>query len=293
MTIWGLAGAAYGVVLALAALTQPIRRRHRAFAASGAYALASLAAGSLGDDFFVNLFVPGGLLLSGYWLSGFFFRDPQPWLDAWLLRVDHALGAERWVAWTPRAMAEFLELSYAAVHPVVGGGAIYAATFGTEAVAHYWSLVLTSALASYAPLPWLRSRPPRMVEEGIRAKPGPRAEGPPSATPHSTPRPPACPEHSRGACPERSRGARSAATLRRLNTLILDHASVQANTLPSGHVSGAVAAALGVMAVDVVVGSWLMVAAAVIAIASVAGRYHYVIDCMTGAAVALTIWRLM
>jgi hypothetical protein len=262
VTIWGLAGAAYGLLLAVAALTQPVRRRHLAFVASLAFALAAVAAGTLTDTFWINLLMPGGLLLGGYWLSGFFFRDPQPWLEAWLVRVDQTMRAEQWMGRAPRFIAELLELAYAMDYVVVGGGAIYAAAFGTEAVAHYWSLVLASELASFAPMPWLRSRPPRAV-----------------VPPHGLP------QHRRTGAAD--------VYLRRLNTFILDGASIQANTLPSGHVSGAVAAALGVMAVDVLVGSWLMVAAGLIAVAAVAGRYHYVVDCVAGVAVALVFSSLM
>ena len=269
MTIWGLAGAVYGLVLVSAALTHPIRRRHLAFVASVAFTLVALAAGTL-TALWVNLLVPGILLLCGYWLSGFFFRDPQAWLETWLIRFDHAVRAERWMRWAPRPVAELLELSYAMAYVVVGGGALYVATFGTDAVVYYWGLVLTSELASYAPLPWLRSRPPRVIDD-IRAKRGHRAEGPPSAKLPSAP----------------------SAALRRLNTLILDTTSVQANTLPSGHVSGAVAAALGVLAVDAVAGWWLLGAAIVIAIAAVAGRYHYLVDCIAGAFVAFGFWLLV
>ena len=167
-------------------------------------------------------------------------------------------------------VAELLELSYAMDYVVVGGGAIYAATFGTDAVAYYWSLVLASELASFAPMPWLRSRPPRVVEEHLASL----CDG----------------QGSVGSVVE---PGMPGPYLRRLNTVILDGASIQANTLPSGHVSGAVAAALGVMAVDVVVGSWLMAAASLIAIAAIAGRYHYVVDCVAGAAVALAFSSLM
>jgi hypothetical protein len=318
VTIWGVAGAAYGLILAIAALTQPIRRRHVALAASLAFTFVSVAAGTLTGAFWVNLLLPGALLLGGYWLSGFFFRDPQPWLESWLIGVDHAAAAHRWMDRSPRWLAELLELSYAMDYVVVGGGAIYAATFGTEAVAYYWSLVLASELASFAPMPWLRSRPPRVVGDetkpglkpgpaddrgsvdhsgpadepllsdvaglaanGIRAEPGLRAAGPPSAKPPSAKPPSAEPPATRRVA------------LRRLNNLILDGASIQANTLPSGHVSGAVAAALGVMAVDAVAGSWLLAAAGLIAIAAVAGRYHYVVDCVTGAVVAFLFWALM
>ena len=80
---------------------------------------------------------------------------------------------------------------------------------------------------------------------------------------------------------------------RRLNTAILDNASIQANTLPSGHVSGAVAAALGVMPLDAGLGWALMVVAGLIAIAAIAGRYHYLVDCVAGAAVSLAVWSLL
>jgi hypothetical protein len=45
--------------------------------------------------------------------------------------------------------------------------------------------------------------------------------------------------------------------------------------------------------VDAVVGSWLMGAAGLIALAAIAGRYHYVVDCVAGAAVALALSSLM
>jgi membrane-associated phospholipid phosphatase len=249
---WALAAAAYGALLTGAALTQPIHRRALAAAAAAAFALLALAAGTRPDSFSTQLLAPGALLLAGYWLSGLYFRDPQPWLESWLLRVDRHLGADTIRARLPRAVNEMLELAYAGAYLLVAGGALYAATAGLEAVEHYWTLVLTSELASFAPLPWLRSRPPRTLE---------------AAPPVSV-------------------------ALRRLNLAITNNASIQANTLPSGHVAGAVAAALGVMAFDPLAGAWLMVLAVVIALAAVAGRYHYVVDCVAGAVVAAGVWLL-
>ena len=68
---------------------------------------------------------------------------------------------------------------------------------------------------------------------------------------------------------------------------------MQANTLPSGHVSGAVAAALGVMPIDAALGGLLLVVAGLIAVAAVAGRYHYAVDCVAGVAVSLAVWSLV
>lgn len=148
---------------------------------------------------------------------------------------------------------EMLEASYAADYVVVGAGAIIAGFAGLEPVTHYWTLVLAAELACYAALPWLRSRPPRALEAaGVIADRAPR--------------------------------------LRRLNVAILDRASVQANTLPSGHVAGAVAAALAVWPVNATAGAVLLIMAVLIAIAAAVCRYHYVVDCVTGAAVAVVVW---
>lgn len=276
MTDWGLAGGIYGLILAVTALTQPIARRHVAVMATLAFALVSFGVGTLVSSFWVNLLVPGGLLLTGYWLSGLYFRDPQAWLEAWLLRGDHAVAAHRWMSWTPRPLAELLELAYAADHVLVGGAAIYVAlTADLTALSYYWSLVVTSALASYVTIPWLRSRPPRIVEGQTGAPDGAPIEtgGTAAASPGGPPM--------------------GGPYMRRLNVAILDTASIQANTLPSGHVAAAVAAALGVLAVDPMAGGALMIAAAAIAVAAIAGRYHYVVDCVAGAALPLLLRPLM
>jgi hypothetical protein len=255
--VWGIAAIIYGGIMTVAALTQPIPRRVPAALASIAYSAGAAAAASGGPSLPVHLLAPGALLLSGYWLSGLLFGSPQPWLEAWLLRTDRAIGAPHWMARMPRVLAELLEVSYAADYVVVGGGAIYAASAGVDAVAFYWSVVLSAELASFAPLPWLRSRPPRALE------------GEPA-----------------------SQDARRTYA-RRLNLAVLNNASVQANTLPSGHVSGAMGAALGVMAFDPISGWALMGMAGLIAVAAVAGRYHYAVDCVAGAAVAGLVWSVM
>ena len=257
MTIWGIAAGVYGLVLAFAAVTKPIARRQVALAAALAYAVVGFGAATL-VGFWANVCVPGVLLLAGYWLSGMFFRNPQPRLEERLLAIDQAVGADHWLDRMPHWLSGLLEASYAAVYVVVGGGAIFAATAGIDAVAYYWSLVLTSELACYVTLPWLPSRPPRLLEPSVRTD-----------------------------------VARGTTRIRRLNAIILDNASVQANTLPSGHVAGAVAAALGVMPIVATVGWAVMGVAGLIAVAAAAGRYHYVLDCATAAGVALAVWSLI
>jgi hypothetical protein len=250
---WAWIAAVYGLVLAGAAFTTALRRRWLVASAAVGYTLLACAAATVASVSWAALVIPGCLLLTGYWLSGFFFHDPQPRLETWLLLIDRrlfaALDADFRLSRAPQWMLELLEACYASVYLVIAGGAAVAFTAGDAAVSHYWTVVLGSELACYAMLPWLRSRPPRALEPaGALAVRGPR--------------------------------------LRRLNAAVLDRASVQANTLPSGHVAGAVAAALAIAPVSTPLAVVLMVVSVGIAVAAVAGRYHYAVDCAAGVLVA-------
>jgi membrane-associated phospholipid phosphatase len=253
---WGWIAGGYGVLLALTAIALPgVAKRAVVVATSAAYALIGLGLETVGG-FWVNLVAPGALLLGGYWLSGFFFRSPQAWLERWLIRTDEqffaAVGVNRLLQRAPKWLLEMLEASYTADYIVVGAGAIVSAPLGVDAVSRYWTLVLAAELACYAALPFLRSRPPRALEA-----PG---------------------------VIERRRPA-----MRRFNVAILDRASVQANTIPSGHVAGAVAAALAVMPISAEAGWLFLVMSLLIAASAVAGRYHYAVDCVLGALVAVVV----
>lgn len=253
MAPWGWIAGGYGVFLTLTAIgLRGVVRRSITIAACAAYTLLSLGAATL-DTFWIHLVVPGLLLLTGYWLCGFFFGTPQPWLERWLLasdrRVFDALHLDRALANAPAWVLEALEASYTADYIVVAGGAFIAALSGPAALTQYWTLVLGAELACYAALPFLRSRPPRALEPpGVIARRAPR--------------------------------------LRAFNLGLLDRASVQANTLPSGHVAGAVAAAIAVVPLNPAAGGVLMGMALLIAISAAVGRYHYVVDCVLGAGVA-------
>ncbi len=72
-----------------------------------------------------------------------------------------------------------------------------------------------------------------------------------------------------------------------LNLRVLDRASVQWNTFPSGHTAASVAAALAVGSSIPQAGVVLGVLAVSIAIGSVVGRYHYTADAITGALIAV------
>src|SRR5688500_10606110 len=92
MAPWGWVATVYGLVLACAALgLKGVPRRPLVATLCLAYALLAAGAATLVNSFWIHLLVPGGLLLTGYWLSGLFFRDPQPWLERWLLKSDRAV----------------------------------------------------------------------------------------------------------------------------------------------------------------------------------------------------------
>jgi hypothetical protein len=258
MALWGWVAGAYGAFLALTAIAPTsVSRRAVLFTACLAYSGAAIAAASL-PHFWIQLLVPAALLLTGYWLSGLFFTTPQPWLERWLAAIDRAsferFNVNRLLDAAPLWFLELLEAAYVADYAVVAAGAIIGAAAGGEHISRYWSIVLAAELACYAALPYLRSRPPRVIEPaGVIEMRRPR--------------------------------------LRRLNTAILDRASVHANTVPSGHVAGAVAAALATFSVSVLAGVVLMVCAVLITVSAIVGRYHYTVDCALGAAVgAIAAW---
>ena len=199
--------------------------------------------------------VPVPVLLAGYWLSGLFFVSPMPRLEESLLRIDERI-AHRWAAACPPIVREYFELAYLLVYAVVPAGALTLVFAGhAEAVPRFWAVVLLAEFVSYGMLPWLQTRPPRAIE---------------GATPATT-----------------------SSALRRFNEAVLQRGSIQVNTLPSGHAAGAVATGLAVASAMPIAGLVFLVLAASIAIATVAGRYHYTIDSVLGVAVAIAAWLLI
>jgi hypothetical protein len=122
-----------------------------------------------------------------------------------------------------------------------------------DALDRFWSIVLLAVFSCYGLLPWLPTRPPRaFLPADLRA----------------------------------------ASALRRLNLHVLNHASIQVNTLPSGHVAAAVAAALAVGQFNPAAGVIIGVLAVSIALAAVLGRYHYAADAVLGALTALAAFAI-
>jgi hypothetical protein len=146
----------------------------------------------------------------------------------------------------PVAVLEILELAYLFCYPMVPAGfmalELTGQTTGADAD-RFWTTVLGAALPCYGTLPWLPTRPPRVLEiaETVAAR-----------------------------------------SVRVINASVLRSASVGWNTFPSGHAAASVATALAIGARAPVAGAVFGLFAAGICIGSVTGRYHYAADAAAG-----------
>lgn len=209
----------------------------------------------------VTVVVPSLILLVGYWLSGLLFVRPDGGIEHRLQSVDHAAlirsGVLPWYRQSPRVITEYFELSYLLVYLAVPAGATTLAIAGhSDQIDRFWTIVLLAEFACYGMLPWIQTRSPRDLEIDVY---------PSSRKP----------------------------LMRRLNEAIANRASINANTVPSGHAAGSLATALAVGATMPMAGAVFMVLAISIAVATVLGRYHYAIDTVLGVIVAAAVWALV
>jgi hypothetical protein len=197
----------------------------------------------------VRLWLPFLYIPIGYWI-------PVPLVsaarggafEAWLRRTDARV--RRTIGRVPPWLASILELGYLACFPLVPISCAAVWSAGSSAdVARYWLGVLIAGYACYITLPWLVSRPPRLLDDSVADV--------------------------------------TLTSVTRVNRFVLGRVSHRLNTFPSGHVAVSVAAALGVARVWPAAGVVLGVVAAAVAVGAVAGRYHYVADVVLGAAVGV------
>ena len=207
--------------------------------------------------------LPALYLLQGYWLSAQYYTRPMPQVEQALLRFDQWLltyaRIPTLVTRAPRVLLEYLELAYLSCSALVpaGVGVLYAAGLRSH-VDRFWTSVAIALLGCYGALPWIQTRPPRGIERD-----GGNAEL-----------------------------DRRDLLFRRLNLLTLRHASIQVNTIPSGHTAGSLAIALVVADVQPLAGAVCLVIALSITVASVVGRYHYAADAGLGLVLGFAAWVL-
>ena len=206
----------------------------------------------------VREWIPGLYLVQGYWLCGFFFERPMTAVEQRLIDFDRLVfrtfKVTDFLMRGPRVVLEYFELTYLLAYPFVPVSFAAILWLGARGEADsYWTSLLIAGFGAYGVLPWIQTRPPRAFER----------QGPADA-----------------------RGL----FFRRLNVTVLNHASVQVNTFPSGHASVTCAAALAVATVDTGLGLGFGVIAMSIVLATVLGRYHYAVDSIVGALVGVIAW---
>jgi membrane-associated phospholipid phosphatase len=151
----------------------------------------------------------------------------------------------------PASLMFVFELSYLFCYPLVPAGLVALYLIGMGGFAdEFWNTVLPPAYLCYATFPFIQTLPPRAIEDRVPWQ------------------------------PERSE-------MRKVNLFVLRHVSIQANTFPSGHVAASVAVALALLAHSTVVGGVFLVISICIAAGAFFGRYHYAVDVLIGALLAV------
>jgi membrane-associated phospholipid phosphatase len=115
---------------------------------------------------------------------------------------------------------------------------------------HYWTMVLAADLGAFAPLSVFQTRPPWLVE---------------------------------------SKPVLADSAVHRLTSYFVENATIRVNTFPSGHVAVSLAIAAALVDRLPVTGAILFVLALSVSLGAIVGRYHYVIDILTGAVLAAAV----
>ena len=205
----------------------------------------------------VRDWAPAAYILAGYYLSGRFFVRPSPAIEHWLLSWDRRLLGDpttRFARW-PAPLLAYLEVVYmGCVLLVPAGFALLAATGRAALADRYWTMVAGAEFGAFVPLAVMQTRPPWQLERTA-------------------------------ALPDR--------TVHRFAARMVRALTINANTFPSGHVAGSLAVAFALIGPMPWAGAACLLLATSISVACVVGRYHYIVDGVTGAALALTIWGIV
>jgi hypothetical protein len=263
--------AAFSWFIALAWLRKDLDRgRKRRITAIGVGGVAiilfiALVLPHLGSRFPASVtrdWIPYLLLLMFYWQAGQFVTHADKQIEEKLMRLDARLVAPllEWCVRRPAGIwiLSYLELAYlfCYVSMPLGLAALYLIRQGQQAD-QFWAVVLAATYPCYALLPFMQTRPPRMLAEEWSKQ-----------LPHSK--------------------------VRAFNLWILRHASIHANTFPSAHVATATACALTLLSLAPVwVGLVFLWVAFSIALGAVTGRYHYAADAILGTSVALAAFLIV
>ena len=193
-------------------------------------------------------------LLSGYFASGALFTEPSAPMESWLIAWDRRFLGDpttRFARW-PRVLVAAVEVVYMGCFLLLPAGFALLVAGGHQAlVDRYWTFVNAAEFGSFAPLAFIQTRPPWALE-----------------------RPPALADQK----------------VHRLVTAWTQYVTIHANTFPSGHVAGSLSVAFAVLPVLPLQGLALLALALAITLGCIVGRYHYIVDAIAGALLAIAVW---
>lgn len=247
MAVYEWMVAAYFTALTVAAWLLPLGKRPRRRASAlGVAVLVTVFGVTAFAPQMFRNWVPIAYLIAGYWMPALLVAAARGGRFEEWLLSSDA-RFRRILPAVPRMIRPVTELGYLLCYPMVPVSfGIVWLNGGAADVDRFWLAVLLAGYACYVTLPWLVSRPPRL-QAGQLARHGVMAQ---------------------------------------INANVLGRVSHRLNTFPSGHVAVAAAAAAGVAAVSVPAGAALAGIVAAISVGAAAGGYHYVIDVVSGLALA-------
>ena len=248
----------YFVYVAVVCWFRPVSRARRlALTVASAVTSAVIAIVSSSAPLVVREWAPAAYILGGYYASAYLFVAPSLTVERWLAAWDRRVLGDpttRFAGW-PRPLMAGLEVVYMGCFLLIGAGFAALAASGHRTLAdRYWTMVVAAELGSFAPLAFIQTRPPWALE-----------------------RKPVVADRA-----VHDLAARMVRTF-----------TIRVNTFPSGHVAGSLAVALAIAGTMPWAGALLLALAVCIAVACVAGRYHYVVDVAAGATLAVLLWVLV
>jgi hypothetical protein len=247
---------AYFVLLAALAVFRPLPGRRRILTVgTSALMVGAIYAVSMKTGVLRDVF-PLVIILAGYYVSGLQFARPSRSIEQWLMSWDRrVLGdpTRAFEAW-PAWLLTALDIIYLGTFLTVPGGLLALWLAGEmRLVDHYWTIVMGSLLVCYAGTAIIHTRPPRTLER----------------------------THERASRPMQHVAFRA-----------VDQFTIGTNTIPSGHVAAPLAVGLALMQPLPLVGAFFLILAIFITLACITGRYHFIVDCVLGAIVALVAWAI-
>ena len=169
--------------------------------------------------------------------------------------VHHSDRGSQYASRDYTALLAYLEIVYMGCFLLVPAGFGVLALAGRSDLAdRYWTIVAAAEFGAFAPLTIVQTRPPWLVErKAVLADRG----------------------------------------IHRAASQMIERFTIHANTLPSGHVAGSLAVGFALLdPLPWVSGAALLLSLS-IAVATVVGRYHYVVDGIAGTLLALAVWAIV